>query len=333
MNLPAELTEPLAPAAEQYNELEKILLFVCDTASADAAAPRIAALNRQRAEQGLEVLSIEPFFAYVCIGSHFFDSMAFQKALEPQFPPPALESLIALRPYDQVLREVWFALNDAAEKMDAVQDKASADAAGEHLENMQAFMLSQLERYNKLAPLKLAEDRELLRRSYICNTLPFTAKALRSLGHLLQRSDTLYDSDRLIEGVLLFLEVLENMNVKADPDTLAIVMTTSELVQPKVHELIHLLELVKDRESADAVAPQISRILEDIQALVRAQLGYGFERDLIQVQPPLGLQVFLADRISGHLNSLQPPCYGSEQLRSVLTPPQQEASDEETAEP
>lgn len=307
----------LAAAPQAEVSLSPILMYVADTAGADAAAPRIQRIIER---EGAAKLRVDPYDLLLLRSTACFGSEALQKVMRPFIPPPTPEELAFAQPYLEPLEEMWQAMDELANTLHAVHDKASADAAAEQLFLFAPFMISCAE---KLATLEVptvdSASRELCLR-YVTGTRRHTAGILQAWGALAQRSAEYYESTQLTESLLTVRDVLENMGMQVEPDAIPRVANAQAELRPLLHQWIALLALVHDRESADVAAVQLLRLRVQMRDVAfKVGLSRSFEEDLFLYSPELEVLVHIMDRVTHYLeDEVKPPCYGSMRLREAL---------------
>ena len=84
---------PLPAQSQEHVSLSPILMYVADRNSADAAAPRIAALIQQKGVAGITVDSEDIMLLH---GTSCFGSVELQQVMEPFIPKPTSGVLMEL---------------------------------------------------------------------------------------------------------------------------------------------------------------------------------------------------------------------------------------------
>ncbi|MDO5463332.1 MAG: hypothetical protein Q4F40_00215 [Akkermansia sp.] len=308
---------PLPAQSQEQVSLSPILMYVADRNSADAAAPRIAALIQQKGVAGITVDSADIMLLH---GTSCFGSVELQQVMEPFIPKPTSGVLMELKPHLSILTDMCQAMEDLSVTLEEVKDKTTADAASEMLESFVAYMTSCSD---KIAELPLPEDEETrmeLRMRYLMGIRRSTSRFLQSWAALESRDAGYYQSELLVESLLSVRDVLENMDMQVDPEAIGKVMSAADKFKPLMQQWIAVVSLVRDKDSATVAAIQLHRLqgmLRDMAA--ENGLSRSFEEDLFLASPELEVLVHIMDRITHYLQEeVQPPCYGSERLQQVL---------------
>ncbi len=308
---------PLPAQSQEQVSLSPILMYVADRNSADAAAPRIAALIQQKGVAGITVDSADIMLLH---GTSCFGSVELQQVMEPFIPKPTSGVLMELKPHLSILTDMCQAMEDLSVTLEEVKDKTTADAASEMLESFVAYMTSCSD---KIAELPSPEDeatRMELRMRYLIGIRRSTSRFLQSWAALESRDAGYYQSELLVESLLSVRDVLENMDMQVDPEAIGKVMRAADKFKPLMQQWIAVVSLVRDKDSATVAAIQLHRLqgmLRDMAA--ENGLSRSFEEDLFLASPELEVLVHIMDRITHYLQEeVQPPCYGSERLQQVL---------------
>ncbi len=308
---------PLPAQSQEQVSLSPILMYVADRNSADAAAPRIAALIQQKGVAGITVDSADIMLLH---GTSCFGSVELQQVMEPFIPKPTSGVLMELKPHLSILTDMCQAMEDLSVTLEGVQDKTTADAASEMLESFVAYMTSCSD---KIAELPLPEEEETrmeLRMRYLMGIRRSTSRFLQAWAALESRDAGYYQSELLVESLLSVRDVLENMDMQVDPEAIGKVMSAADKFKPLMQQWIAVVSLVRDKDSATVAAIQLHRLqgmLRDMAA--ENGLSRSFEEDLFLASPELEVLVHIMDRITHYLQEeVQPPCYGSERLQQVL---------------
>lgn len=308
---------PLPAQSQEQVSLSPILMYVADRNSADAAAPRIAALIQQKGVAGITVDSADIMLLH---GTSCFGSVELQQVMEPFIPKPTSGVLMELKPHLSILTDMCQAMEDLSVTLEEVKDKTTADAASEMLESFVAYMTSCSD---KIAELPLPEDEETrmeLRMRYLMGIRRSTSRFLQAWAALESRDAGYYQSELLVESLLSVRDVLENMDMQVDPEAIGKVMSAADKFKPLMQQWIAVVSLVRDKDSATVAAIQLHRLqgmLRDMAA--ENGLSRSFEEDLFLASPELEVLVHIMDRITHYLQEeVQPPCYGSERLQQVL---------------
>lgn len=299
-------------AVARKEALDDILMFVVDKSSADAAAAQV----RQRLEGGA-ALSLSASDRALMEMTSYFGSEALQKALSPLLPVESSPDPEELRPYETLVVEFAQALDDLASVLESVQDKATADRAAEMVENFRPYVLSLSEKEKKLPKPPEEIDRYMMGRSVV-EIRPRVARLLQAWGRLHLRSEEYYDSSRLQKALPELGEVLENMNMPLDRDSIGEVTRVALGLEPLLREWLNLAHQVRDQATADAAAPRLQELAQQMRSLWGETLGRGYERELCSVNPQVELLMQACDRVSHHYAELRPPFFGSAALRDAL---------------
>lgn len=308
---------PLPAQSQEQVSLSPILMYVADRNSADAAAPRIAALIQQKGVAGISVDSSDLMLLQ---GTSCFGSSELQRVMEPFIPKPSSRVLIELKPHLTILADMCQAMEDLSVTLEGVQDKTTADTAAEMLESFVAYMTSCSDRIAELPSPEDEATRMELRMRYLIGIRRSTSRFLQAWAALESRDAEYYQSERIVESLLSVRDVLENMDMRVDPEAIGDVMSAADKFKPLMRQWIAVISLVRDRDSATAAAIQLDRLqgmLRDMAA--ENGLSRSFEEDLFLASPELEVLVHIMDRITHYLQEeVQPPCYGSERLQQVL---------------
>ena len=308
---------PLPAQSQEQVSLSPILMYVADRNSADAAAPRIAALVQQK---GVSGISVESSDLMLLQGTSCFGSPELQQVMEPFIPKPSPDTLMELKPHLSILSDMCQALDDLATTLGGVTDKETADVAAEMLESFVGYITSCSDKISVLTPPSNETARMELRMRYLVNIRRSTSHFLQVWAALESRDSEYYQSERLVESLLSVRDVLENMDMRVDPEAIGEVMAAADKFKPIMRQWIAIISLVHDRDSASAAAIQLARLQEQLRNKAAENgLSRSFEEDLFLLSPELEVLVHVMDRISHYLQEeVQPPCYGSERLQQVL---------------
>lgn len=308
---------PLPAQTQEQVSLSPILMYVADRNSADAAAPRIAALVQQKGINGLSVDSADLMLLH---GTSCFGSAELQRVMEPFIPKPTSQNIEALQAHLNILSDMCQAVNDLAAKLEDVQDKESADSAAEQLESFVPYMESCSDKIAALAPPEDELARMELRLRYKINTRRSVSRFLQTWAELEKRDAEYYESARLVESLLSVRDVFENMDMRIDPEAIGEVMSAAQEFKPLMSQWIAVISLVRDKDSASAAAIQLQRLQQHMRTCAETHgLSRSFEEDLFLVSPELEVKALIMDRITHYLqDEVQPPFYGSERLQQVL---------------
>lgn len=308
---------PLMAQQQEIRSLTPILMYVADRDSADAAAPRVAALISQA---GAVPLRVDPYDLLLLRSNACFGSVALQKVMASYMPQLSAQALAEMQPHLEQLEKMWQAMDDLTSTLNGVQDSQSAHLAAEMLESFLPYMMSCSE---KMAALTLPSDvmaRRELRLRYLAGTRRSTAALLRAWADLQQRDAEFYHSERLMESLLGVRDVLENMDMRVDPDAIPAARAAARKLLPLTRQWIAVAALIRDADTASAAAVQLGRLQEQMRAAAfDAGLNRSFEEDLFLISPELEVQVHVMDRITHFLqDEVNPPCFGSARLQETL---------------
>ena len=292
-------------------------MYVADRNSADAVAPRIAALVQQKGVGGISVDSIDLLLLH---GTSCFGSAELQRVMEPFIPKPTTRNIDALQSHLSILSDMCQAVDDLSEKLEGVQDKESADTAAEMLESFVPYMESCSEKISVLAPPEDELSKMELRLRYKISTRRSVSRFLQTWAGLEKRDAQYYDSTHLVEALLSVRDVFENMDMRIDPEAIGEVMAAAEEFKRIMGQWIAVISLVRDNDSASAAAIQLQRLQQQMKACAAKHgLSRSFEEDLFLVSPELEVKALIMDRITHYLqDEVQPAFYGSERLQHVL---------------
>jgi hypothetical protein len=115
-------------------------------------------------------------------------------------------------------------------------------------------------------------------------------------------------------------DVLENMNMQVDPSVIPGVMKAAGSMQSLMQQWIAVISLVRDKDSADAAAVQLTRLRRELATVaMHAGVSRSYEEDLFLFHPILEVKAHVIDRVAHYLQEeVTPAYYGSESLRKVL---------------
>jgi len=311
--LPVPVPEEPAVAPSREVTLDDVLMFVVDLASADAAAPLVK--QRLSGEVSDSVLS-EYDRALLCM-TNCFGSEALREALRSVLPLENSALPEALRPYEELLSELTQAMDDLSAVLESVRDKASADRAAEMVENFRPYVLSLSSKAERLSEPPSESYRRMMGH-LLMEMRPRAARLLTAWGQLKLRSDDYYGSSRLQSTLPELSEVLENMDMPTDPATIGEVSRVASAMEPLLREWLNLAREVRDRSSADAAAPRLQQLAQQLRALCGESLGQGYEHELCMSNPQVELLLQACDRVSHHFAGLRPAFFGSSALKEAL---------------
>ena len=315
------LTIPLtAMAAEPEQDavsLSPLLMYVADRNSADMIAPKVQAVIDKTP---IENIVLDEFDRTLLDATGCFGSEALSRALSPLIQPVPAEEMPEIAQHMALLYEMWNMFDQltiAISEVDSVED---AESAAQLLDSFKPFMYSWSQAVSRLPEPENLQARRRLRMEYMVQTRPRIGKLLNAWGDLALRDAEYYGSSHLVEGLQGVCDVLENMDMAADPDVMPALATTARKLIPLLNQWLGVISLVHDKDSADAAAPHITRIHLQMKELMReAELSRVHERDLFHVSPRFEVQAHICDRIMHYLlDEVTPPCYGSEKLKAAL---------------
>ncbi len=298
-----------APQPEAV-ELADCLAMVYSTATADAAAGRVAQLVGKLAEQGGE----ETFWGRMHMAyADCYGSEKLRRALQPLLPPADTATEPGFRESLAMLHDIWQTLEDICTKLDGVADKATADAAAESVSLFAAHIDDCLQRGNKLpAPQGNRIDLVIY---YFSGEYRRTAAVYRAWGELQNRSGDYYGSDDLASAMEKLSGTMENIDLSADPYAIGKMLPVCSKMEELMCRWLAIAAEVRDTASADTAAPALSACTELLKAAA-AGLGQGYEKDLGHVSPRFLFLSLACDRVVQHF--ARHTCFGSEALRDAL---------------
>lgn len=304
------------PAGDNVT-LSPLLMYVADRSGADAIAPKVARLiEGKTAEQ----IHIDEFDRVLLEATGCFGSEALSTALEPLIPRVSPEDMPEIAQHMALLHEMWTMFDQITLALQEVDSYEDAEIAAGILENFKPFMFTWSQAVAKVPEPETAQAARKLRMVYLTETRPRIGKLLNAWGDLALRDAHYYGSAGLVEGLQDVCDVLENMDMAADPDVMPALATTTRELIPLLNQWLGIISLVYDKDTADAAAPHIVRIhLQMREVMQRATLSRIHEKDLFNVSPRFEVQAHICDRIMHYLTEeLEPPCYGSEKLSDAL---------------
>ncbi len=301
-----------------HNALQRLLNFVHDKASADAAAERVKALL---ATPRADKLSVAPdCWLFVYFGSDCFGSQALMDALRPLLPAnmEKLEQYRAtLSPF---MDELQAHLCTLADQVEQVENADTAAAAAEALNALPAFVDSWGKRAdaaleNELHGYIFSRDEALFTLA-VCQLrpLPAMARLHRAFGLAQARQEG---------GFPALAEACEQAN-RSLASLTGECTSRPELITPErlaaeerlvtaIHEWMSVAATVCDKASADAAADWLEN--------KKAELGGSLVATALSVaagESPCsghtGLLCLLLEYSSDLFALATPCCYGSEKL-------------------
>lgn len=310
---------PSAPAAavDLSTELSRLLLFISDKGSADAAAPKVSALLKGAVPGSVHV---DDYDLGMMQAMRCFGSASLQKALEPVIPMLQVEQYPQLEPYKQYYEAMWSYMDDLTSTFEGIRDKATADKAAAMVEEFPPFMLSLLE---KAGNLPQSDDATARAKSYIGRpiTRVKAGRLLTAWGRLQQRSSDFYGSERFRKSVDGLNEVMQNLDMDVDPEGIGALTQISHGLVPLLREWIAIARTVHDRASADAAAPEFLELRRRMGSLSQGfPIGREYEKALFNICPESELLIHICDHISHSFETeTHPPFYGSATLQAALS--------------
>lgn len=314
-------TPALLPAQEETPEdavsLTPLLMYVADHAGAEAAAPRVAALIEQTPK---DKLVIDEFDRMILEATGCYGSAALSKVLAPFLVLPPAEDMPEIAQHMALLHEMWNMFDQVTQALELVHSAENAEIAANILESFKPFMFTWSQAVSAVAEPEDDLAKRRLRMAYLVETRPRIGKLLNAWGDLALRSPEYYGSRRLVEGLQDVCDVLENMDMAADPDVMPALATTTRNLIPLLNQWVGVISLVRDKDTADAAAPHITRIHAQMsQVMQQASLSRVHEQDLFNVSPRFEVMAHVCDRIMHYLlDEVNPPCFGSEKLQQAL---------------
>ncbi len=314
-------TIPLTAIAAEPDQdavsLSPLLMYVADRNSADMIAPKVQAVIDKTP---IENIVLDEFDRTLLDATGCFGSESLSRALSPLIQPVPAEDMPEIAQHMALLYEMWNMFDQltiAISEVDSVED---AESAAQLLDSFKPFMYSWSQAVSRLPEPEDLQARRRLRMEYMVQTRPRIGKLLNAWGDLALRDAEYYGSSHLVEGLQGVCDVLENMDMAADPDAMPALATTARKLIPLLNQWLGVISLVHDKDSADAAAPHITRIHLQMKELMReAELSRVHERDLFHVSPRFEVQAHICDRIMHYLlDEVTPPCYGSEKLKAAL---------------
>lgn len=315
------LSAPVAMAAtEQKTEsvsLSPLLMYVADYESAEAIAPRVETLINSTPK---EKLVIDDFDRNLLEATGCFGSVHLSRVMAPFIVQPPAGDLPEIAQHMGLLHEMWNMFDQLTQAIELVKSPEDAEIAANILESFKPFMYTWSQ---AVAEVEEPEDemaKRRLRMVYLVETRPRIGKLLNAWADLALRNPEYYNSRRLVEGLQDVCDVLENMDMAADPDVMPALATTTRKLIPLLQQWVGIISLVHDKESADVAAVHIVRLHDKMrQVMQEAALSRVYEKDLFNVSPRFEVQAHICDRIMHYLlDEVKPPCFGSEKLLNAL---------------
>lgn len=297
--------------------LTPLLMYVANREGADLVAPRIEALI---ANVPHDKVIIDKFDRMLLETTGCFGSAKLSKVLSPFIVTQAAEEMPEIAQHMALLHEMWSMFEELTEAIERVNSPESAEIAAERLSSFKPFMITWSRAVSQVPEPESEEAKSLLRMKYLMETRPRIGNLLQAWANLALRDSQYYQSSRLVEGLQDVCDVLENMDMAADPDVMPALAETSAKLIPLLHQWIGVISLVRDKDSADAAAPHINRLHAQMAVVMEeAALSRVHEKDLFNVSPRFELLAHVCDRIMHYLlDEVSPPCFGSEKLKAAL---------------
>ena len=314
------LSMPVFSSTDKTTEdisLTPLLMYVANREGADLVAPRIEALI---ANVPHDKVIIDKFDRMLLETTGCFGSAKLSKVLSPFIVTQAAEEMPEIAQHMALLHEMWSMFEELTEAIERVNSPESAEIAAERLSSFKPFMITWSRAVSQVPVPESEEAKSLLRMKYLMETRPRIGNLLQAWANLALRDSQYYQSSRLVEGLQDVCDVLENMDMAADPDVMPALAETSTKLIPLLHQWIGVISLVRDKDSADVAAPHINRLHAQMAVVMEeAALSRVHEKDLFNVSPRFELLAHVCDRIMHYLlDEVSPPCFGSEKLKAAL---------------
>lgn len=314
------LSMPVFSSTDKTTEdisLTPLLMYVANREGADLVAPRIEALI---ANVPHDKVIIDKLDRMLLETTGCFGSAKLSKVLSPFIVTQAAEEMPEIAQHMALLHEMWSMFEELTEAIERVNSPESAEIAAERLSSFKPFMITWSRAVSQVPEPESEEAKSLLRMKYLMETRPRIGNLLQAWANLALRDSQYYQSSRLVEGLQDVCDVLENMDMAADPDVMPSLAETSAKLIPLLHQWIGVISLVRDKDSADAAAPHINRLHAQMAVVMEeAALSRVHEKDLYNVSPRFELLAHVCDRIMHYLlDEVSPPCFGSEKLKAAL---------------
>ncbi len=240
-------------------------------------------------------------------------------ALSALLPLPLLAAPAAeLTPTEHVdaLHAHWVA---AAQILDSVTDKTSADAAAAALAPIREALPAHFRAIGM--PHPSPELQKVLKEEEARLT---PAALMVAWGKLQNRSQSNYYASELLSEELKQLARGMRALVRLDYDLLGAVQAYEEQAGAALHELVSLLASVQDKASADAAAARVAELVlrvNDPALLQRSKQSRGLSLKRIykaRLGMPLGRDIEQLWQEAGRLAKSTPPFFGSEALVAAM---------------
>ena len=308
----------LATESQQDSvSLSPLLMYVADRNGAEMVAPKVQAIMNSTP---IDKIVMDEFDRTLLDATGCFGSEALSRALSPLIQPVSAEDLPEIAQHLALLHEMWNMFDQLTMAISAVNSAEDAETAAKILDSFKPFMYSWSQAVSRIPEPETEQAKRRLRMEYMVQTRPRIGKLLNAWGDLALRNEEYYGSSHLVEGLQGVCDVLENMDMAADPDAMPALATTARKLIPLLNQWLGVISLVRDKDSADAAAPHITRLhLQMKEIMEEAALSRVHERDLFHVSPRFEVQAHICDRIMHYLmDEVTPPCYGSEKLKAAL---------------
>ena len=314
------LSMPVFSSTDKTTEdvsLTPLLMYVANREGADLVAPRIAALI---ANVPHDKVIVDKFDRVLLETTGCFGSAELSKVLSPFIVTQAAEDMPEIAQHMALLHEMWSMFEELTEAIESVNSPESAEIAAERLSTFKPFMITWSRAVSQVPEPESEEAKSLLRMKYLMETRPRIGNVLQAWANLALRDSLYYQSSRLVEGLQDVCDVLENMDMAADPDVMPALAETTATLIPLLHQWIGVISLVRDKDSADVAASHINRLHAQMAVVMEeAALSRVHEKDLFNVSPRFELLAHICDRIMHYLlDEVSPPCFGSDKLKAAL---------------
>ena len=314
------LSMPVFSSTDKTTEdvsLTPLLMYVANREGADLVAPRIAALI---ANVPHDKVIVDKFDRVLLETTGCFGSAELSKVLSPFIVTQAAEDMPEIAQHMALLHEMWSMFEELTEAIESVNSPESAEIAAERLSTFKPFMITWSRAVSQVPEPESEEAKSLLRMKYLMETRPRIGNLLQAWANLALRDSQYYQSSRLVEGLQDVCDVLENMDMAADPDVMPALAETTATLIPLLHQWIGVISLVRDKDSADVAASHINRLHAQMAVVMEeAALSRVHEKDLFNVSPRFELLAHICDRIMHYLlDEVSPPCFGSDKLKAAL---------------
>lgn len=302
---------------EDAVSLTPLLMYVADYESAEAIAPRVAAIL---AVTPRDKVVIDQFDRGLLEATGCFGSVQLSKVLAPFIVQVPAEDIPEIAQHMALLHEMWSMFEQMTQALELVKSAEDAEIAANILESFKPFMFTWSQAVSELEAPANEEAGRRLRMAYLMETRPRIGKLLNAWADLALRDAEYYQSQRLVEGLQDVCDVLENMDMAADPDVMPALATTARKLIPLLRQWMGVISLVNDKSTADVAAIHITRLHGQMaQVMQEASLSRVHEKDLFNVSPRFEVQAHICDRIMHYLlDEVKPACFGSEKLQKAL---------------